>query len=172
MEIPLTASISLPPKQILFYRVNEVPYGVFSNFDAKHPIKLLDIIWPSTEHLFQAMKFSDADYREQIRLAPTPRDAAKMGRDKNHPLRHDWEEVKYDIMWMAVHLKFNSYPELRELLINTGNAEIIEHTSNDSTWADGGDGSGKNWLGKILMDIREKFKKEMPVVIKNIPSQI
>jgi ribA/ribD-fused uncharacterized protein len=144
--------------QILFYRANEIPYGVFSNFDSKHPIKLLDKEWPSTEHYFQAMKFEDENYREQIRMAEKPRFAAEMGRDRNHPLRHDWEEVKNDIMYQAVYAKFSTYPDLKQLLIDTGDAELIEHTTNDNYWADGGDGSGQNWLGKILMQVREKLK--------------
>lgn len=148
--------------KILFYRTNEIPYGVFSNFDSRHPIELLGKVWPSTEHFFQAMKFpSDKDYQEQIRLAPKPRDAAAMGRDRSHPIHPGWEYDKYSIMWMAVHKKFNSYPELKKLLLDTGDAEIFEHTTNDKEWADGGDGSGKNLLGKILMDIRAKFRSEL-----------
>lgn len=152
-------------EKILFYRANEVPYGAFSNFDTKHPIYILGEEWPSTEHAFQAMKFmgTDSDYMEQIRSVPKPRDAAAMGRDRNHPLRSDWEQVKYDIMYLVVNTKFETYPELQKLLVSTGDAEIIEHTTNDNVWADGGDGSGKNWLGKILMDIRSKLQREIDI---------
>jgi N-glycosidase YbiA len=48
--------------------------------------------------------------------------------------------------------------DLREILVATGNASIIEHTENDSYWGDGGDGSGPNMLGRILMEIREELK--------------
>lgn len=146
-------------QQIKFYHINE-PYGVFSNFDRTHPIKMAGKMWPSTEHFFQAMKFQSTDetHMENIRLAPTPRLAAAMGRDRTHPLRTDWESIKYDIMKQAIIAKFTQYPELRTFLIETGDAELIEHTTNDNVWGDGGDGSGQNLLGKILMEVRENIR--------------
>ena len=35
---------------------------------------------------------------------------------------------------------------------------IVEHTENDGYWGDGGDGSGKNMLGQILMRVREELR--------------
>jgi predicted NAD-dependent protein-ADP-ribosyltransferase YbiA (DUF1768 family) len=43
------------------------------------------------------------------------------------------------------------------LLLSTGDAKLIEHTSNGFHWADGGDGSGKNMLGQILMEVRKQL---------------
>ena len=53
-----------------------------------------------------------------------------------------------------------SFPEIADVLLGTHDAEIVEHTKSDSYWGDGGDGSGKNMLGKILMDVRERLKRE------------
>lgn len=144
--------------EIKFYNQTEVPYGVFSNFDRKHPITLKGKIWPSTEHYFQAQKFVDTIYEETVRNTRTPRDAAAMGRDRTLPLRADWETVKDDVMREAIRAKFTQYPDLRCILIETGDATLIEHTTNDNYWGDGGDGSGKNMLGKILMEIREELR--------------
>lgn len=142
---------------ILFYRSNEVPYGPFSNFDTKHPIRLKDKVWPSTEHYFQAQKFAGTEHEEAVRLVSKPRDAAAMGRDRSLPLRPDWESVKDDVMRDAVRAKFTQHVDMKRLLLSTGDAELVEHTTNDSYWADGGDGSGKNMLGKILMEIRSEL---------------
>jgi ribA/ribD-fused uncharacterized protein len=60
-------------------------------------------------------------------------------------------------MRKAVRAKFTQHPDLRAILLGTGDARLVEHTENDSYWGDGGDGSGKNWLGKILMEIREEL---------------
>jgi N-glycosidase YbiA len=57
----------------------------------------------------------------------------------------------------AVWAKFEQHGELRTLLLDTRDAQIIEHTKNDSYWADGGDGSGRNMLGQILMETRQKL---------------
>jgi ribA/ribD-fused uncharacterized protein len=86
--------------------------------------------------------------------------AARMGRSRERPLRRDWEDVKDDVMREALRAKFTQHENLRSLLLGTGNAEIIEHTSNDAYWGDGADGSGKNMLGKLLMELRAELRNE------------
>jgi predicted NAD-dependent protein-ADP-ribosyltransferase YbiA (DUF1768 family) len=39
-------------------------------------------------------------------------------------------------------------------LLESGDARIVEHTARDRYWADGGDGSGRNMLGRLLMRVR------------------
>jgi len=145
---------------IRFYRSGD-EYGIFSNF-ARYPVALDGKLWPTTEHYFQAQKFigTEDEYAEQIRNAPSPGDAARMGRDRSHKLREDWEQVKDGIMLMAVKAKFIQHEDLRAALLATGDAILVEHTTNDSYWADGGDGSGKNMLGKILMQVRGELRDE------------
>ena len=137
-----------------------LPYFEFSNFLRDYPITLKGKSWPSTEHYFQAQKFHDDNLQKEVRHAYTPRDAARMGRNRNNPLRKDWESVKDNIMREAVRAKFSQYPELKELLLQTGEAKLVEHTENDSYWGDGGDGSGKNMLGIILMEVRKELREQ------------
>ncbi len=66
--------------------------------------------------------------------------------------------MKDNIMREAVMAKFSQHEDLKSLLLSTGDAHIIEHTENDAYWGDGGDGSGKNMLGKILVETRERLK--------------
>ena len=42
--------------------------------------------------------------------------------------------------------------------MKTGDAELVEHTKNDRYWADGGDGTGRNRLGQLLMELREQLR--------------
>jgi ribA/ribD-fused uncharacterized protein len=86
--------------------------------------------------------------------------AARMGRDRKRKLRKDWERVKIGIMREAVEAKFRQHDELRTILLATGDAKLVEHTDNDDFWGDGGDGSGRNELGRILMAVREALRKE------------
>jgi ribA/ribD-fused uncharacterized protein len=143
-------------KLILFYRVNE-PYGEFSNFSS-HPLNLKGQAWPTAEHYFQGQKFASTEREEAVRKAKSPMIAARMGRSRAHPLRSDWEVVKEDIMREALRAKFTQHPGLRSLLLATGDAELIEHTRNDKYWADGGDGSGRNRLGRLLMELRTQLR--------------
>jgi len=145
-------------KRILFYRVRE-PYGDFSNF-SPHPVELRGRVWPTSEHYFQAQKFAGTEHEEAVRSAKSPMIAARMGRSRERPLRSDWETVKDDIMREALRAKFAQHASLRSLLLSTGDADLVEHTTNDRYWADGGDGSGKNRLGQLLMELRSELRRE------------
>ena len=80
------------------------------------------------------------------------------GRNRQNPLRPDWEEIKDEVMLQALRMKFSQNPEISKELLATGDDILIEHTRNDDYWADGGDGSGKNKLGLLLMQVREELK--------------
>jgi ribA/ribD-fused uncharacterized protein len=142
---------------IEFYAVGD-PYGEFSNF-APFPIFIRNKRWPTSEHYFQAQKFAGSKHAEEIRLAKKPRIAADMGRDRKRPLRRDWEAVKDGVMLDALRAKFSQHADLRELLLATGDAKLVEHTGNDAYWGDGGDGSGKNRLGQLLMRVRDELRE-------------
>jgi ribA/ribD-fused uncharacterized protein len=142
--------------KILFYRVTEA-YGEFSNF-APYPITLKGKQWPTAEHYFQAQKFAGTEHEQAIRKLASPMNAARMGRNRKLPLRRDWESAKENIMREALRAKFTQHPELQKLLLETGDAVLVEHTRNDRYWGDGGDGSGKNRLGLLLMELREKLQ--------------
>ena len=137
---------------IYFYKTSE-PYGCFSNFSA-HGLELDGVYWPTSEHYFQAQKFVGTPHVEAIRKAKTPKQAAEMGRDRERPLRADWEQVKDDVMRRAVLRKFESSPEIRDVLLSTGDETIVENAPGDFYWGCGKDGTGKNMLGNILMETR------------------
>lgn len=145
---------------VRFYSVSD-EFGWFSNF-APFPIRVEGERWPTSEHYFQAQKFEDRAYRKRIQQARTPMLAAQLGRDRKQKLRRDWESVKVGVMRAAVLAKFSQHEELRELLLSTGDARIVEHTENDDYWGDGGDGSGKNMLGRLLMEVREQLRAGSP----------
>lgn len=138
---------------IRFYSVSGED-GCFSNF-SPHPVRLKGKRWPTSEHYFQAQKFVGTPDEEEVRLAKSPMIAARMGRSRKRPLRKDWESAKDRIMHEAVLSKFTQHADLREILLGTGDAPIVEHTENDSYWGDGGDGSGKNRLGQILAQVAD-----------------
>jgi N-glycosidase YbiA len=139
-----------------FYSVAD-EFGEFSNF-AAYPVTLDGKRWPTSEHYFQAQKFEDESYKEVIRKSNSPMIAARLGRSRKQKLRRDWESVKVSVMRTAVLAKFTQHDELRNLLLSTSDAKLVEQTENDDYWGDGGDGSGKNMLGKILMEVREQLR--------------
>ena len=96
---------------------------------------------------------------EQIWNLPRPRDAFDFSRQPqvSQWLRSDWEQVKLHVMHKALQAKFSQHSHLRDMLVKTGDRQLIEHTTRDSFWGDGGDGRGQNHLGKLLMKVRSEL---------------
>jgi hypothetical protein len=113
----------------------------------------------TSEHYFQAQKFAGTPHEEIIRNAASPKIAANMGRSRKRPLRKDWEAVKEVVMRKAVLQKFETHPDIRAVLLATGDEDIVENAPSDDYWGCGADGSGQNRLGKILMEVRVILKK-------------
>jgi ribA/ribD-fused uncharacterized protein len=62
-------------------------------------------------------------------------------------------------MRRAVRAKFQTHADIREILLGTGDAPIVENAPGDYYWGCGKDGSGKNRLGQILMEVREALRQ-------------
>lgn len=112
-------------------------------------------VFNSSEALFQAIKCTnDSDIRLLVGVDGFT--AKRIGRRVK--LRNDWEKIKLDAMYDAVCTKFLQNKYLAELLMDTGNLELVE----DNTWGDTFwgrcNGVGQNHLGKILMEIREELR--------------
>jgi ribA/ribD-fused uncharacterized protein len=144
-----------PDNTIYFYAQTD-PYAEFSNF-APYGVAFDDFWWPTVEHYFQAQKFHDGAWQEQIRRARKPKDAKALGMTRKLPLRADWEDVKDGIMLRAVRKKFETHPEPRALLLSTGQKNIVENAPMDACWGCGPAGSGLNKLGHILMTVRAEL---------------
>lgn len=142
---------------IYFYNT-QGQYGCFSNF-SRHRFELDGAVWPTSEHYFQAQKFTGTDHVEEIRRARTPKEAARMGRERNRPLRADWETVKDEVMRKAVLRKFESHADIRAVLLATEAEELVENAPGDYYWGCGQEGTGQNKLGKILMAVRAVLRE-------------
>lgn len=171
--------------RVLFYEKGD-PFYEFSNF-YEAPVRIDDpvsVVFPTSEHAYQAFKFYDEDnphsmeYFEIIANASTASKAfilanqkissgykwktdlnpiVKKYLDLGVTIRSDWDEIKLDLMKIIVQEKFDQHPNLKRLLLSTGTREIVENSPSDSFWGIGKDGNGENWLGKILMEIRDSY---------------
>lgn len=141
--------------EIRFWRSSD-PFGCLSNFYAA-PIEIDGKIWPTTEAYYQAMKFADESLQEFVRLAPNPKEAKTRAYQFPSALRADWDEVKESVMISALRAKISQHPRIREKLLESGNARLIEASPYDSYWGEGKDRKGQNRLGELLMQIRNEL---------------
>lgn len=144
-------------KPIRFYSHRHGPYAVFSNF---HPTGIIidGKMWPTVEHYFQAQKFLEPSRQEEVRLAASPAEAKRLGRARG--MRPDWHRVRLAVMRTGLRAKFTQNLYLRELLLSTGGAPLIEAAPRDYFWGEGADGTGANWLGRLLVQLRDEIRLE------------
>ncbi|MFT4090540.1 MAG: NADAR family protein [Asticcacaulis sp.] len=141
---------------IYFYGQTDL-YAEFSNF-ALYGIEMDGIWWRTVEHYFQAQKFIDNAYRVRISKASTPKDAKALGRTRTLRIRDDWDTVRDQIMLVAVRKKFTTHPDLKTLLLATGEEPLAEAAPGDYYWGIGADGTGENKLGTILEQVRYELR--------------
>ena len=144
---------------IIYFNSHYGPYGYLSN-QAPYDIDVAGQNWRTVEHYFQAQKYAGTPLADLIRKLRKPQDARRVGAEINWPVRTDWDEVQEEIMKEAVYYKFASHPNIRRQLFRTGNAILVESSASDYYWGSGADGSGKNRMGMILMDVRSRLQQE------------
>ena len=128
-------------------------YDFLSNF-YKCNVTYDGYTYMNSEAAFQAQK--DLTRRNEFTTLNAVM-AKRLGKRVN--LRNDWEKVKLGIMEEIVRCKFDQNPDLKEKLIDTGDALLIEgNTWGDKYWGMC-NGSGENHLGFILMKIRDSYSK-------------
>lgn len=134
---------------------------MFSNF-ADLEVEIDGRHYATSEHYYQAMKFAltDKDWAHAISEAKTPGEAKKMGNDHNHPMDPDWDEKKYSVMITVLRAKARQHKIMREELLRTKGMTIEEASPYDYVWGTGKDGTGKNLLGKALMQVRDEIMKK------------
>ena len=134
-------------------------FGFLSNFH-EASIWVDGVRYPSVEHAYQASKATEESTKKLIREARTPAIAKKLGYSCKLP--DDWDVRKIDIMRRLVREKFRN-PLLRSMLLATEDAKLVEgNTWNDRFWGVCR-GVGQNWLGRILMEVREECRREEAV---------
>jgi len=122
------------------------------------PFTLDGEVWDTVEHYYQAQKFlpHDPEWAEQIRRAPRAGAAKRMSTSPEHTVRDDWDEVKEAAMLRGLRAKFGQDRHCRQALLSTMDCRLVEYAPwGDRFWGDGGDGSGLNRLGQMLMELRD-----------------
>jgi len=64
------------------------------------------------------------------------------------------------VMPEAVPHKFAAHADIRAVLLGTGDEELVEATTGDYYWGQGTEGTGRNMLGKILVELRAALRAE------------
>ena len=160
-------------------------FDFLSNFYLSEPFEWRNKKFSTSEHAFQWAKSDDPaeqktvlvetiDYDGKLYEMPTtPGQAKKAGAKVT--LRPDWEATKLDIMYDILKAKFTQNWGLRQKLLATGDAMLIEgNTWHDNFWgsckcADCAKKEKENMLGKLLMRLRTELSKPSPIACLGCP---
>lgn len=144
--------------------------GILLNFERTpiwlpHPIRKELMLFPGVEWRFQAGKLMSMDtnrrwsevrmnqWYDSVALAPTAGEAKRLGHEIPLVLQ-TWDQISYHMMLEAVLAKFTQHKRAAAALRSTGKLILVEHRR-DRRWGDNLDGTGKNLMGRILMQVRE-----------------
>ena len=141
-----------------FFRKEDPESGFMSNFAQGYGFRDDEgIWWDTSEHYYQAMKSVIGREREYVRVAPSPFQAKKRGSEEIN-VTTDWPERKFQAMRKALGYKFAPGTEAAGLLKCTGIDYLIEWAPwGDTVWGVDKSGQGQNWLGRMLMEQRERL---------------
>lgn len=150
-------------EEISFYRANEKPYGVFSNL-YRRPITFEGVEYATSEHAYQAGKARKDSVREWLMAAPTPSLLAMAAHGLYvWDVAPNWSKTKFDRMRGVLRAKFTQHQDLKDLLLSTENARLVEVATVDNSvnrlWGEV-NGVGKNMLGVLLMELRDELRAE------------
>jgi len=133
-------------------------YAFLSNF-AYSPIRVNGQSYATVEHAYQSAKTKNPAEREAIRTAWSPAQAKRLGNTCTK--RKDWEDIRWEVMYLLCKAKYKPGSPLAAQLIATGDAQLIEGNYwNDTFWGVC-KGKGENHLGRILMTIRNELKENL-----------
>jgi ribA/ribD-fused uncharacterized protein len=147
-------------KPINFYRACKVGRTAgFSNF-TRFPVIIKNFgKFPTAEAALQAYKDPEnLDYVNKQISSRSPLESKNIGKKAN--VRKDWKKVREQIMYKILENKFLQHSHLRQVLLATCLSPIIHHTKDDNIWGNGR-GNGLNLLGKLLVQLRTKFQREI-----------
>jgi len=161
-----------PKEEVRIYKVNECisfrktteKYGGLSNMASGYPLVVNGIYIKSSEALYQAMRFPHLPKIQMIIInESSPMTAKMISKKYRFQTRNDWEEIKISIMRWVLRVKLiQNIETFGKLLLETGTRPIVEESSKDQFWGaffDGKKYEGMNVLGRLLMELREVYKK-------------
>ena len=161
-------------KYVFFWK-NKSPfsqwYGEWMGEEYDGSFEVMGCRYPTCEHYMMEQKaylFDDFKIAEEIMEADHPREVKKLGRKVQNFVYETWDDNCQDIVFEANYAKFSQNEELKEVLLSTGDKELVEASPYDAIWGIGFDEKnalknkdnwGRNLLGKVLMEVREEIRK-------------
>lgn len=159
-----------PAERTISFTTTANEWGILSNF-AKTPMVVNGVEFACVEQLFHYIRLNnEQDRAEYLKL--TPNMGLKMKAKafaKRGVERSDWREIAVDVMRFCLNHKYANSEAFRKELECSNGKYIVEDESNRKKRPDSwgavldtatGEYYGKNIMGRLLMELREKKELE------------
>ena len=158
----------------VFFHLPEEPYGFLSNWYLSQ-IDLDGVHYSSMEQYIMYQKcvlFGDRTTARNVLLTDDPSEQQKLGKLCSGYINGIWGGARQAIAIRGLLAKFSQNADLKEQLLNTNDAYLVECAHSDKIWAcgirlneserfDASKWTGQNILGFSLMSVREIIKRIM-----------
>lgn len=167
---------------VITFSKTDGKFGALSNMAPDFNLFINELNIQSTEILYQICRFPlFPGIQEEIVRTQNPMYAKQLSRKYINLSRQDWDWVKFKIMRWCLEVKLiQNFDKFSGVLLSTNNKMIVEFSKYDDVWgaklqADGRTLIGRNALGRLLMELREKVKtdeitKNSIIAPPNIPA--
>lgn len=119
----------------------------------------------------KARLFQDMDAEKTILKTDHPKEQKAIGRLVRNFEINKWNANARNIVYRGNYAKFSQNEKLRQWLLDTGDSILAEAAQYDKVWGigldeknelilDENEWQGTNWLGEVLMKVREDIVKE------------
>jgi len=147
--------------------MNALPLHIFAIYFSPYTAHAVDVdgvIYPTVEHAYQCMRYTDEKITKEIINARSPVKAWQTSCKYKHLQKPDFRPRKREIMKNLMRARALQHEEVRKALLDSGDAPIVKHITTyppgDGFWDDGENGEGENQMGKIWMEIREELRSQ------------
>jgi ribA/ribD-fused uncharacterized protein len=149
---------------VITFRSTKAEFGGLSNMASGYSLNVNGLIIPSAEHLYQVCRYPlFPNIQEEIIKQTSPMTAKMISKKHLKFTRQDWNDVRFKIMRWCLEVKLSqNWDKFSSILLKTGDKSIVEVSPKDKIWAAVPDGErliGTNALGRLLMEMREKYVK-------------
>ena len=135
----------------------ETRWTYLSPFSA-HEVEVRGVVYKTAEHAYQALRMKEAA-RGEIAISTSPLEAWRRAQAaKGQDMVNDSVD-KLELMEEIFRAKLAQHADVCEVLIETGDAELLKVYDTDYYWGTGADGSGENQMGKLWMKLRAELLK-------------
>jgi N-glycosidase YbiA len=133
----------------------------FSGYSA-HAIEYKGVVYPTLEHAYHCLRYTDPHIRKEILEARSPEKAWEVSQKYKSMQLRDFSERKLEVMEKLMRAKLAQHESIQKALRASGDMDIVKHITTgppaDGYWDDGTDGKGENHIGRIWMELRSELR--------------